>query len=241
MRKVKLTQSDIKQINAGVDLFDEKKDSLEKFAKSLTGHLRDNQDLFPYIHFIKYRIKDSAQLRKKIERKALERKRDGKKPNINKNNLFTKITDLAGVRILHLHTEQIQEINRIILSILEEQQYFLAEGPKAICWDVEYEKLFERFGISADTRDSMYISVHYIVKANRKSDITAELQVRTLMEEVWGEVSHRVNYPDESTIKSCRDQLKVLARFTSGCTRLVDSIFRSSSKDSRDIRHESSQ
>ncbi len=228
MREVKLTQSDIKQIDASVGLFEEKKHLFESFAESLTENLRDNQDLFPYIHFIKYRIKDPAHLSKKLGRKALERKNNSKKPNIDKNNLFAKITDLAGVRILHLHTEQIQEINRIILSILKEQQYFLVEGPKAICWDVEYKRLFERFGISADTRESMYISVHYIVKAKRKSDITAELQVRTLMEEVWGEVSHRVNYPDESMVQSCRDQLKVLARFTSGCTRLVDSIFRSS-------------
>ena len=119
-----------------------------------------------------------------------------------------------------------REINRIILSVLEKQQYFVIEGPKAVCWDVEYKNLFKKFGISAVTRESMYISVHYIIKANQKSYITAELQVRTLMEEVWGEVSHQVNYPDKSKVQSCRDQLKVLARFTSGCTRLVDSIFR---------------
>jgi hypothetical protein len=45
------------------------------------------------------------------------------------------------------------------------------------------------------------------------------------MDEVWGEVSHRINYPDESANQSCRSQLKVLARLTTGCTRLVDSIF----------------
>ena len=71
----------------------------------------------------------------------------------------------------------------------------------------------------------MYTTVHYDVRANRKSSIRCELQVRSLMDEVWGEVSHRVNYPVESTSRACRDQLKVLARLTTGGSRLVDSIF----------------
>jgi putative GTP pyrophosphokinase len=45
------------------------------------------------------------------------------------------------------------------------------------------------------------------------------------MEEVWGEVDHLINYPIPSTRLSSREQLKVLARVTSGATRLVDSIF----------------
>lgn len=60
-----------------------------------------------------------------------------------------------------------------------------------------------------------------------------ELQVRTLMEEVWGEVSHSINYPVETASISCREQLRVLARISSGCTRLVDSIF-SSYEESND-------
>ena len=235
MSKSRLNQKEVKQIDDAVALFKSEKHLFENFVNGLTAHLTENSELSPYIHFIKSRVKDSDHLRKKIERKALERKRSGKKPNINKNNLFTEITDLAGIRILHLHTEQIKEINRIILSMLEKQQYPLIEGPKAVCWDVEYKEIFEKFGISADTRESMYISVHYIIKANQKSYITAELQVRTLMEEVWGEVSHLVNYPDESEVQSCRDQLNVLARFTSGCTRLVDSIFDSSKSEKQKI------
>ena len=166
-------------------------------------------------------------MRDKLERKALARKERGESPDITRDNLMEKVDDLAGIRILHLHTEQISELNRIILSILDENQYPLVKGPTAICWDREYEDIFTNVGISAESRDSMYTSVHYVIEANQKTKIRAELQVRTLMEEVWGEVSHRVNYPSETMSRACRDQLKVLARMTSGCTRLVDSIFRS--------------
>lgn len=72
----------------------------------------------------------------------------------------------------------------------------------------------------------MYTTVHYDVVANRETGIRCELQVRTLMDEVWAEVSHRVNYPMDSPSATCQDQLKVLARLTSGCGRLVDSIFK---------------
>jgi ppGpp synthetase/RelA/SpoT-type nucleotidyltranferase len=45
------------------------------------------------------------------------------------------------------------------------------------------------------------------------------------MEEVWGEVDHSINYPEKSDSHSCREQIKALARATSSCSRLVDSIF----------------
>ena len=71
----------------------------------------------------------------------------------------------------------------------------------------------------------MYTSVHYILDPQRKTPVRVELQVRTLMEEVWGEVSHSMNYPHPTKNPIVEEQLKVLARFTSGCTRLVDTIF----------------
>jgi ppGpp synthetase/RelA/SpoT-type nucleotidyltranferase len=227
-----VSQKDRRRISDAVAFFSKQRHLFEVFAKSLTVHLGENKDLAPYLHFIKYRVKEARHLRRKLELITLEAKRTGRVPRITAANLFTKIYDLAGVRILHLHTEQIAEINRIILAILKEHQYRLIEGPIAVCWDVEYEDLFRGFGIKTEPRRSMYTSVHYIIEANQQTKITAELQVRTLMDEVWGEVSHRVNYPDTSASRACREQLKVLARFTSGCTRLVDSIFRSHAESS---------
>ena len=72
----------------------------------------------------------------------------------------------------------------------------------------------------------MYTSVHYVIEPNRRTKYTCELQVRTLAEEVWGEVDHTINYPIATPIIACKEQIAVLARVTSGCTRLVDSLFR---------------
>ena len=157
----------------------------------------------------------------------MEYKKTGKPFDIDETNLFRRINDLAGIRMLHLHTEQVVEINQRILAILKKEMYRLIEGPIANCWDVEYQELFKKYGITTKARRSMYTTVHYVVQANQRVKITCEIQVRTLMDEVWGEVSHRVNYPDESPSRSCRDQLKVLARVTTAGIRLVDSIFKS--------------
>jgi ppGpp synthetase/RelA/SpoT-type nucleotidyltranferase len=73
----------------------------------------------------------------------------------------------------------------------------------------------------------MYTSVHYVITSAQRPELRIELQLRTLMEEVWGEVSHVIDYPKRTRSVACREQLKALARLTSGCTRLVDSIFSS--------------
>jgi GTP pyrophosphokinase len=77
---------------------------------------------------------------------------------------------------------------------------------------------------AAERNSSMYTSVHYVVKQNSTNRRLCELQIRTLAEEVWGEISHTINYPHETDSVACKEQLKVLARLVSGCSRLVDSI-----------------
>jgi GTP pyrophosphokinase len=221
MARQKLSRRACSRIDEAVQHFVANQSLFESFAQALMAYFQNDAKLGPYIHFIKYRLKDPEHLREKLSRKAIQG------DIIDKSRLFASITDLAGIRIIHLHTSQMEEMHKAILAILEEQQLRLVEKPSANCWDVEYESIFKSFGITPRQRGSMYTTVHYVIRANQKTKVTCEVQVRTLMDEVWGEVSHRVNYPNESPSLSCQNQLKVLARLTSGCTRLVDSIFRS--------------
>ena len=101
----------------------------------------------------------------------------------------------------------------------------LYEAPKAYTWDPEYQKLFESLGVAPKLKDSFYTSVHYVFKPRADSDITCEVQVRTLFEEVWGEIDHSFNYPNKSESKVVQEQLKVLARVVGAGTRLSDSIY----------------
>jgi putative GTP pyrophosphokinase len=184
-----------------------------------------DDELMQYVHSMKWRTKDPDHLRDKLIRKCSEARERGRAFSINKSNLFTKINDLAGFRILHLYTRQFQRINECLQRIFAEQLYRVVEGPSARTWDDESREYFR----SIDTRfvksSTLYTSVHYVVAPNHRTKYTCEIQVRTLAEELWGEVDHRLNYPHPSASLSCREQIKVLARVTSSCTRLVDSIF----------------
>lgn len=224
-----LTPADRKQINAAVKLFKDpaRQSLLEKSGENLMRALRDDPSLSPYVHFIKYRVKSASSLKDKLEDKAVKRREKGKAPDISPENLFSKIGDLAAVRILHLHTDQIKPMAAAIDSVFQTYQYKVKEGPTAIVWDGEYGELYKGLKIPTQTRSSMYMSVHYVVEAATNPRILVELQVRTLMEEVWGEIDHRIRYKSSKVKRACQDQLKVLARLTSGCTRLVDSIIKS--------------
>ncbi len=228
-RQIQISKNDQARIDRAVSHFVQSRHYFVNFSQSLVSHLNGHPGLSELIHFIKWRVKDEKSLREKLEKKTLEEKMKPKNERsqfIDHLNLFDKIVDLAGVRILHLHTEQMRSIHNFILEVIDEQRYQLVGDPVAHCWDAEYENLFEEFGITTESRSSMYTTVHYDIVANQRTKITCELQVRSLMDEVWSEVSHRVNYPKQSDSETCRDQLKVLARLTTGGTRLVDSIFK---------------
>lgn len=196
----------------------------ERLAEALLK-LATDRSLKPYIHSLKARAKDPDHLRDKLLRKMKKCKDEGSAFQINKSNLFEKINDLAGIRILHLHTAQFPTINKILTQLLQSEEYDIIEGPRAKIWDAEYAGIFEKYGIETESNSRLYTSVHYIVATGSREVRTAEIQVRTLAEELWGEVDHTLNYPHPTGISTCQEQIKVLARVTSSCTRLVDSIF----------------
>jgi putative GTP pyrophosphokinase len=228
-----VTRVEKERVASAVSFYVSKRGLFETFAKSVMLAIDQHVDLPKYTHFLKYRTKDPDHLEGKLYRKILEAKGAGQNFEFSDSDLFEKITDLAGVRLIHLHTGQMKEIHKGIMDVIDEQKYRLIEDPTANCWDVEYEKIYKDIGIVTRSRDTMYTTVHYVVESNQRTKITCELQVRTLMDEVWGEVSHRVNYPSESQNEVCKDQLKILARLTTGCTRLVDAIFKSHTADKR--------
>lgn len=213
-----------------VNLYSDNQRFIISFRDMIYNLVYNDERLKPFVHSIKHRVKDPIHLKDKLIRKYKESLKDKKPFSINRNNLFTKIEDLAGVRILHLHTEQFKDIDKILRTILKEQQIKFVGKPVANTWDDEYRKYFKELKLKTSSRDSLYTSVHYIVKANDTTQTRCEIQVRTLFEEVWGEVSHTINYPHETKSIACSEQIKVLARLTSSGTRLVDSIFKSNSE-----------
>jgi putative GTP pyrophosphokinase len=226
MKKVTMDKEQKKIIDNLVKHYIDNKRLFHVLLSQVEASVSSSQKLLPpLIHSVKSRLKDPDHLRDKLTRKMIEANEKNKKFTITPKDLFSRINDLAGFRIIHLHTKQFQEIDIELKNIFKEQAWVLHEGPIARTWDDEYREYFNQIGTSVNKSPDLYTSVHYIIKANSDNPLTCEIQVRTLMEEVWGEVDHTINYPYKSNSLSCREQIKVLARVTSSSSRLVDSIF----------------
>lgn len=200
----------------------EKQYELKAFLQTVLFFFENNPALKGIVHSVKSRMKDPEHLKDKIQRKLKSEK------IIDENNLFTVVNDLIGVHVLYLYQDQFQLIhNELLKKVDETKDWMFVEAPKAYTWDPETREYFEKLNIHTEVRDTYYTSVHYVIKPNNElSNITCEIQVRTLFEEIWGEIDHTINYPHPTEIIACKEQLRVLAKLVSTGTRLADSIFR---------------
>lgn len=216
-----------------VDLYRSQTHLFEQFKNAVVDCFKLeptlNQAKNPTIHSIKSRLKDPDHLREKLLRKAL----DADYIPIELDDFFSRITDLIGVRVLHLYQDQFPQIHNFIFNKINSQDWFLSEKPIAYSWDPEARDFFESLGLEVRLKESYYTSIHYLIKPKELSDVCCEIQVRTLFEEVWGEIDHTINYPNPTQSKTCKEQLRVLSKLVSTGTRLADSIFRANEESQK--------
>lgn len=217
--------SELSRIEQALSAFDERTHEFLIFMngveKWFSTHPRLSKGPVPLIHSVKSRLKDRGHLQGKIARK------EGGGSPIDASNLFSRVTDIAGVRVLHLYQEQARVIHEEILDKINRKgDWILAEAPSAYTWDPESTDFFSAMGLQVKVKDSFYTSVHYLVRPRADSPLCCEIQVRTLFEEIWGEVDHALNYPTPTELVACREQLRVLTKVVGAGSRLVDSIFR---------------
>lgn len=203
-----------------------------KFLGALNTHISDaiylekENPLSTLVHSVKYRLKDPEHFRDKLRRKMIDCEQKQIEFPYTEENLFEKIGDLGGYRILHLHTRQFGEIHQRLVPVLE-VAHKIIEGPEAKTWDEETKAYYESIGVETKHNRRLYSSVHYLVRPGTTIPMTMEIQVRTLADEIWGEIDHKINYPHPHESVACREQILALGRVTSSCSRLVDAIMTS--------------
>ena len=214
----------MEDVNKIVATYADEKHYFERFMNGVVDTFKLEPKLNEYgnpiIYTIKSRLKDSGHLRDKIVRKWNEDN------PITPDNIFERITDLAGVRVLHLYQDQFKVLHEHIQKQIDNGDWFLKENPVAYSWDPESTTYFKELGLEPKIKDSYYTSIHYVIMPKANSNICCEIQVRTLFEEIWGEIDHTINYPHPTENISCKEQLRVLSKLVSTGTRLADSIFR---------------
>ena len=146
---------------------------------------------FPSVHSVRWRIKDPAHLLEKIVRKRAEK--NEKYLEIAPENYFEIVTDLVGVRALHLFKDECFAIGDAI-----SKTWTVSETPVAYVRQGDPQALTEKFrsnGWTVKEHPAGYRSVHYVVSTKPlQRTIFAEMQVRTIFEEGWSEIDHRVRY-----------------------------------------------
>ncbi|WP_081068569.1 RelA/SpoT domain-containing protein [Burkholderia cepacia] len=148
---------------------------------------------FTGVHSVRWRVKDAEHLLEKIIRKKAEG--NNKYADIDQNNYKGIVTDLVGIRALHLFKDECFEIDVQLRNTWE-----AAETPIAYFREGDHVKIreaFENLGFETQDHKAGYRSVHYILPSNlTHQKIFVELQVRTIFEEGWSEIDHRVRYPN---------------------------------------------
>lgn len=148
-----------------------------------------------HVHSVRWRIKDSQNLLEKIVRKRA--KNSEKYKNISVLNYSEIITDLVGVRVLHLFKYEWLEINQYICKCwvpVEVITAYIREGDHGSIVDN-----YKDNGCDVQIHPAGYRSIHYIISTQPTlKKIFSEIQVRTIFEEGWSEIDHKVRYPNFS-------------------------------------------
>jgi len=144
----------------------------------------------PHVHSINYRIKEEEHLIEKIIRKTIQ------KPSrrIDKKNYKLEITDLTGIRALHLFKEDWIHIHDFIKNNWE-----FKEQPVAYVRNGDSKRILDYYrenNCQVQEHPYGYRSVHYVLKTQyNENEYFVEIQVRTIFEEAWGEIDHAIRYP----------------------------------------------
>lgn len=145
---------------------------------------------FPNVHSVRYRIKDPENLVEKIIRKKIE----NPESQITLDNYKSSVTDLIGLRALHLFKEDWESINDSVLATWRLKETQVANYRKGD--DDGQVQNFKVKGCETKEHKYGYRSIHYIIETQpSKAIVFAEIQVRTIFEEAWSEIDHLIRYP----------------------------------------------
>ncbi|MBP9749843.1 MAG: hypothetical protein KBD21_03880 [Candidatus Pacebacteria bacterium] len=174
------------------DLQDIKHDykTLTKELELIAHYIEDKLQGLSAIHSVRCRVKDPNHLIAKIIRKRIAA--PGRK--ITLDNYRAMITDLIGIRAIHLFKEDWVYIHRFI-----EDTFTLFETPIAYirAGDAgQHIEEYKRYEFAIREHPYGYRSIHYLVESKPSKDVyIAEIQVRTIFEEGWSEIDHTIKYP----------------------------------------------
>ncbi|MFC1645244.1 RelA/SpoT domain-containing protein [Patescibacteria group bacterium] len=184
--KTKIKWSELMAIRAD---YEEYKKKLDPIAKYVVENLQKVEN----VCYARYRVKGTDDLIAKIIRKKIK---NPQRKNVTLNNYKKKVTDLIGIRALHLLKKEWESIGNFILNnweLHETPSIKMRKGDNVSY----YSKAIESGKYKKDEHKESYRSVHFLIESSPDKDMyISEIQVRTIFEEAWSEIDHKVRYPN---------------------------------------------
>jgi len=176
------------------------KERYKKLAEYMVHLIKDDPSSpKESLHTIVYRIKDELRIIEKIDKQNKEL--GAGVPPITGKNYRTRVGDLLGVRIICLRLSDIEKVEVYLGLLSEEKILRFLKGPdqkKSFVLPIDPS---ESMSDSINLSYSGYSSIHYQVELGKNSnapsgleDFQFELQLRTILEEAWGEIDHKYRY-----------------------------------------------
>ena len=176
------------------------KEKYKKLAEHIVRLIKDDPSApQESIHTIIYRIKDESRLIEKIDQENISS--EVNVTPITHKNFQERIGDIIGIRIICLRLSDIVKVEAYLDFLVEEKILKFLQEP-------DYKKSFvlpiepgEAVPQDINLQYSGYSSIHYQIELGDNSDasqefkrIQIELQLRTILEEAWGEIDHKYRY-----------------------------------------------
>ncbi|QDK97322.1 hypothetical protein FM020_05235 [Acinetobacter tandoii] len=164
------------------------------------------------VHTVRSRIKDTSHVIEKIIRKWECEQVAEKYDTISKDTYKSIISDLIGVRAIYLFKKDWEVVHNHILSKweLQEQVVIYHRNGDDL---TKYEKYTD---CAKEEHDKGYRSIHYIIPATKidGQQVKCEIQTRTIFEEGWSEIDHKVRYPSFSDNPYLQEFLDIFNRIS---------------------------
>ncbi|WBW97432.1 RelA/SpoT domain-containing protein [Oceanirhabdus sp. W0125-5] len=223
LRKYPYAEAEIINNNIDLDVLNDiyndyniYKETYERQADFIANTLRTHNK----IHSVKSRVKSSVRLIEKIIRKTPERKEKyGDDFQFTVENYKNEINDLIGIRAIHIFKQDWEMIHEFILNTWKVIEI------TANVRDGDDTKRFKDLDIQIKSRPSGYRSVHYLIEfypTNEK--VIAEIQVRTIFEEGYGEIDHQLRYSHKEIPEVLASNLLLFNRIAGSADEMASLI-----------------
>ncbi len=178
--------------------------TIDEIDKYITNHSEKLKTLLWELENLCIKGRDDEHIPIYLTKWRIKKKESAYLKTKRKNINYTNIKDYGGLRLICLFEKDIYKVHEYLLKILNDDKHkYSLQKCKSINGEIDKnEKLHDILKDNGgkelivgdkdnDYSTTGYKSIHYIIK---KEDYFLEVQLRTLVQDVWGELEHSLAY-----------------------------------------------